>query len=147
MDSYERFSPMIFIFLAIKLCKRRKPKLPRGPYPLPFKGNLHQIKPNTAAAYCFTKWLQLLRPCHVGLARFQAEHCYVSRPELAKEVLKGHQVSANWHRMESTVKITRDGMGLVRADYGPHFVKLRKICVLELMLAARMARPSALGSP
>jgi len=63
----------------------------------------------------------------------------VSSPEFVKEVLQDHdQVLANRHRMESPVKITKDGMGLVWADYRPHYAKLRIICVPELFSGRRI---------
>ncbi|XP_056175358.1 cytochrome P450 98A2-like [Syzygium oleosum] len=136
--SYEPFILIISIFLAIKLCQWRKPTLPPGPYPFPLIGNLHQIKPNVATARCFAEWSWLYGPV-MSVWLGSKLSIVVSSPELAKEVLKDHdQVLANRHRMESTVKITKDGKGLVWADYGPHYVKLRKICVHELFSARRI---------
>ncbi|KAL3748432.1 hypothetical protein ACJRO7_009640 [Eucalyptus globulus] len=129
MDSYEPFILIISIFLVIKLCHWRKPKLPTGRYPSPLIGNLHQIKPSLAMAHFF------------------AEYIVVSSPELVKEVLQDHdQVLANRPRMESPIKITKDGMGLVWADYRPHYAKLRIICVPELFSGRRIEALRSINS-
>ncbi|XP_048136587.1 cytochrome P450 98A2-like [Rhodamnia argentea] len=102
-----------------------------GPYPFPLLGNLHQIKPKAAAASCFAEWSWLYGPV-MSVWLGSKLSIVLSSPDLAKEVLKDHdQVLASRHRMESTVKITRDGKGLVWAEF-------RKICVLELFSARRI---------
>uniref|UniRef100_A0A803LZS7 Coumarate 3-hydroxylase n=1 Tax=Chenopodium quinoa TaxID=63459 RepID=A0A803LZS7_CHEQI len=54
--------------------------------------------------------------------------------ELAKEVLKENdQELANRIRIKSKLNFARDGMDLTWADYGPHYVKVRKVCTLELL--------------
>lgn len=63
----------------------------------------------------------------------------VSSPELAREVLKENdQHLANRHRSRSVAKFTSDGQDLVWADYGAHYVKVRKVCTLELFSAKRI---------
>jgi len=57
----------------------------------------------------------------------------VSSSELAKEVLKDcDQELANRYRAKSQVKFTKNGMDLTWADYGPHYVTVRKVCTSEL---------------
>lgn len=63
----------------------------------------------------------------------------VSSSELAKEVLKEKdQQLADRHRSRSAAKFSRDGKDLIWADYGPHYVKVRKVCTLELFSPKRL---------
>ena len=63
----------------------------------------------------------------------------VSSAELAKEVLKEKdQMVADRPRNRSTARFSRDGQDLIWADYGPHYVKVRKVCTLELFSPRRL---------
>ncbi|GJT01537.1 cytochrome P450 98A2, partial [Tanacetum coccineum] len=56
----------------------------------------------------------------------------VSNPQLAKAVLKDNdQQLANRHRTIRIARLSRNGDDLTWADYGPRFVKLKKLCVVE----------------
>lgn len=63
----------------------------------------------------------------------------MSNSELAKQVLKEKdQQLADRHRSRSAAKFSRDGQDLIWADYGPHYVKVRKVCTLELFSPKRL---------
>jgi coumaroylquinate(coumaroylshikimate) 3'-monooxygenase len=63
----------------------------------------------------------------------------VSNSELAKEVLKENdQQLADRYRNRSSARFSRDGKDLIWADYGPHYVKVRKVCTLELFSPKRL---------
>lgn len=63
----------------------------------------------------------------------------VSSSELAKAVLKEHdQVLADRPRNRAAARFSRDGKDLIWADYGPHYVKVRKVCNLELFSPKRL---------
>jgi len=63
----------------------------------------------------------------------------VSNSKLAKEVLKENdQQLADRHRSRSAAKFSKDGQDLIWADYGPHYVKVRKVCTLELFSPKRI---------
>jgi 5-O-(4-coumaroyl)-D-quinate 3'-monooxygenase len=63
----------------------------------------------------------------------------VSTSELAKEVLKTHdQQLADRCRDRSTESFSRGGQDLIWADYGPHYIKVRKLCNLELFTQRRL---------
>ncbi|CAI0379685.1 unnamed protein product, partial [Linum tenue] len=63
----------------------------------------------------------------------------VSSTALAKVVLKEHdQQLADRHRSRSAAKFSRDGQDLIWADYCPHYVKVRKVCTLELFTPKRL---------
>ena len=66
-------------------------------------------------------------------------HVIVSSPELAKEVLKENdQQLADRNMSRSSARFTRDGNDLVWANYGPHYVKVRKVCTIELFTPKRL---------
>lgn len=63
----------------------------------------------------------------------------VSSSELAREVLKEKdQLLADRPRSRSAARFSRDGTDLIWADYGPHYVKVRKVCNLELFSPKRL---------
>ncbi|KAL8041236.1 hypothetical protein ABFX02_10G152700 [Erythranthe guttata] len=127
---------ILAIFIAYKLYQRLRYKLPPGPRPLPYFGNLYDLKP--LLVRCFTDWSQIYGPIfsvyfgsHLGIV--------VNSPELAKEVLKDKdQLLANRSRTHQINKVSKNGMDLIWSDYGPHYVKVRKLCTLELFSAKRI---------
>jgi coumaroylquinate(coumaroylshikimate) 3'-monooxygenase len=47
------------------------------------------------------------------------------------ELTNDHQLACRpRHRL--TAKLVQDGKDLIWADYGPHYVKVREICTMEL---------------
>ncbi|KAF6151864.1 hypothetical protein GIB67_010438 [Kingdonia uniflora] len=80
---------------------------------------------------CFAEWAQIYGP--IILVWFGSTlNVVVSNSELAKEVLKEKdQQLADRHRSRSAAKFSREGKDLIWADYGPHYIKVRKVCTLE----------------
>lgn len=129
-------SIFLFLFLAYKLYQRLKFKLPPGPRPWPVVGNLYDIKP--VRFRCFSEWSQAYGPI-ISVWFGSTLNVVVSNSELAKEVLKENdQQLADRHRSRSAAKFSRDGTDLIWADYGPHYVKVRKVCTLELFSPKRL---------
>ncbi|KAL6988092.1 hypothetical protein U1Q18_013836 [Sarracenia purpurea var. burkii] len=127
---------ILFIFLAYHLHQRLRFKLPPGPRPLPIVGNLYDIKP--VRFRCFAEWAESYGPI-ISVWFGSTLNVVVSSSELAKEVLKENdQQLADRHRSRSTAKFSRDGKDLIWADYGPHYVKVRKVCTLELFSPKRL---------
>jgi coumaroylquinate(coumaroylshikimate) 3'-monooxygenase len=63
----------------------------------------------------------------------------VCNAELARQVLKENdQQLADRHRTRFLARFSRGGEDLIWADYGPHYVKLRKVSTLELFSAKRL---------
>lgn len=63
----------------------------------------------------------------------------ISSSELAREVLRDyHQQLADRTRSRSSAQFSRGGKDLIWADYGPHYVKVREVCTLELLSAKRL---------
>ncbi|KAL6582218.1 hypothetical protein OROMI_006232 [Orobanche minor] len=125
-----------FIFLLNHLYYRLRFRLPPGPRPWPVVGNLYDIKP--VRFRCFAEWAQSYGPI-ISVWFGSTLNVIVSSSELAKQVLKEKdQQLADRHRSRSAAKFSRDGQDLIWADYGPHYVKVRKVCTLELFSPKRL---------
>ncbi|KAL2895695.1 Cytochrome P450 98A2 [Bienertia sinuspersici] len=110
--------------------------LPPGPKPWPIVGNLYRIKP--VHFRCFNEWAQIYGPI-ISVWFGSKLFIVVSNSDLAKEVLKEHdQELANRIRIKSQMNFNRNGMDLTWADYGPHYVKVRKLCTLELFTSKKI---------
>ncbi|KAJ3669211.1 hypothetical protein LUZ60_011161 [Juncus effusus] len=130
---------LIGLFLAILsyiVLNRLRFKLPPGPRPWPVVGNLYDIKP--VRFRCFAEWAEKYGPI-MSVWFGNSLTVVVSTTELAKEVLKEKdQQLADRPRNRSTHRFSRGGMDLIWADYGPHYVKVRKVCNLELFSPKRL---------
>ncbi|XP_058078568.1 cytochrome P450 98A2-like [Magnolia sinica] len=125
-----------FSFLAFKLYQRLRIRLPPGPRPWPVVGNLYDINP--VRFRCFSKWSQTYGPI-MSVWFGSTLNVVVSSSELAKEMLKVNDKQlADRPRSRSAAKFSRDGKDLIWADYGPHYVKVRKVCTLELFSPKRL---------
>ncbi|MBA0824059.1 hypothetical protein Goarm_020744, partial [Gossypium armourianum] len=122
--------------LAYKLYQRLRFKLPPGPRRWPVVGNLYDIKP--VRFRCYAEWARAYGPI-ISVWFGSTLNVIVSNTELAREVLKEcDQQLADRHRTRSAAKFSRDGKDLIWADYGPHYVKVRKVCTLELFSPKRL---------
>ncbi|KAM7476814.1 hypothetical protein LguiB_024057 [Lonicera macranthoides] len=133
-------APLLLLLLLLPILlyfyKTLRFKLPPGPRPWPIVGNLYQIKP--VRFRCFSDWAQSYGPI-ISVWFGSTLNVIVSNTELAKEVLKEKdQQLADRHRSRSAAKFSRDGQDLIWADYGPHYVKVRKVCTLELFTPKRL---------
>ncbi|KAF8028143.1 hypothetical protein BT93_E0912 [Corymbia citriodora subsp. variegata] len=133
---------LIFIFtfalfyLSYKLYKSLTLNLPPGPRPWPVVGNLYGVKP--VRFRCFSEWSRAYGPI-ISVWFGSTLNVIISSAELAREVLKENdQHLANRHRSRSAAKFSRDGKDLIWADYGPHYVKVRRLCTLELFSPRRL---------
>ncbi|XP_077219055.1 p-coumarate 3-hydroxylase-like [Tasmannia lanceolata] len=129
-------TPIIFLFLALKLYQRLRLRLPPGPRAWPLVGNLYDIKP--VWCRCFYEWSLIYGPI-MSVWFGSTLNVVVSSSELAEEVLKEKdQQVADRPRNRASAKFSRDGADLIWADYGPHYVKVRKMCTLELFSPKRL---------
>lgn len=126
----------IIIFLAYRRIQRLKFRIPPGPTPWPIVGNIFSLKP--IHFKCFYEWAQFYGPI-ISVWFGSDLNIVVSSSDLAKKVLKHHdQELANRCRIKSQANFTKDGLDLTWADYGPHFVKVRKICNLALFTGKKI---------
>ncbi|XP_059295871.1 cytochrome P450 98A2-like [Lycium ferocissimum] len=127
---------IFLIFLCYKLYHLLTSKLPPGPWPWPLIGNLFDIKP--VRFRCFAEWAQIYGPIFSFYVGSQL-NVVVNNAELAKEVLKDNdQHLASRFRTKPLENVSKNGMDLIWADYGPHYVKVRKVCNLELFTPKRL---------
>ncbi|KAL8546925.1 hypothetical protein ACS0TY_006588 [Phlomoides rotata] len=127
---------LLLIFLLNHLLYRLRYRLPPGPRPRPVVGNLYDIKP--IRFRCYSEWAQHYGPI-ISVWIGSTLNVVVTNTELAKEVLKEKdQQLADRHRSRSAARFSKDGKDLIWADYGPHYVKVRKVCTIELFSPKRL---------
>lgn len=121
---------IVFIVSAFKLLFQQRYRLPPGPKPWPIIGNLLDVKPLVFRS--MAELSEVYGPV-MSLWFGSSLNLSVCSSELAKEALKENDANlANRFRDGGISVITNHGKDLVWADYGPHYVKLRKFCTLEL---------------
>ncbi|KAL6532157.1 hypothetical protein OROGR_014127 [Orobanche gracilis] len=98
--------------------------------------NLCDIKP--VWFRCFAEWAQSYGTI-ISVWFGSTLNVIVSSSELATQVLKEKdQQSGDRHRSRFAAKFIRDGKDLIWCDYRPHYVKVRKVCTLELFSPKRL---------
>ncbi|KAH6772433.1 cytochrome P450 [Perilla frutescens var. frutescens] len=130
------FSLPLIAVLLYNLSFRLRYRIPPGPRPWPVVGNLYDVKP--VRFRCYAEWARSYGPI-LSVWFGSTLNVIVSNTELAKEVLKEKDGQlADRHRSRSAVKLSRDGQDLIWADYGPHYVKVRKVCTVVLFSPKRL---------
>ncbi|WVZ60390.1 hypothetical protein U9M48_010424 [Paspalum notatum var. saurae] len=119
------------------LNRLRYGKLPPGPRPWPVVGNLFDVQP--VRCRCYQEWARRYGPIMTVWLGTASPTVVVSTAELAREVLKTHdQQLADRARDRSSERFSRGGQDLIWADYGAHYIKVRKLCNLELFTQRRL---------
>lgn len=130
---------LFMIFKSLKKSSKSKSSKPiPGPRKLPVIGNLHQLVSSPLPH----KTMRDLARKHGPLMHLQLGEIstvIVSSPEVAKEVMKAHDINFSYRPALSVVKTTYyDFSNIAFAPYGNYWRHLRKVCATELLNAARV---------
>ncbi|AET00663.1 cytochrome P450 71D10 [Medicago truncatula] len=149
MELQNPFSNIIFIlsFLILlvlfKIVQRwsfnnSTTKLPPGPWKLPLIGNLHQIISRSLPHHLFKILADKYGPLmHLKLG--EVPYVIVSSPEIAKEIMKTHDLNfCDRPNLLLSNIYSYNATDIAFAAYGEHWRQLRKICVIELLSAKRV---------
>ncbi|TKV99828.1 hypothetical protein SEVIR_8G069500v4 [Setaria viridis] len=117
-----------------------KPKhnLPPGPWTLPVIGSLHHLGTSPSIHRAMRRLAQKHGPL-MTLRLGEVPALVVSSPEATKEIMKTHDIMFGDRHMNATIAtLTFNGNDIAFAPYGERWRHLRKICVLEMLSAARV---------
>ena len=114
-------------------------KLPPGPWKLPLIGNLHQLISSGSLPHSSLRDLVKKYGPVMQLKLGEVLAVVISSPELAREVLKTHELSfAQRPNFFVGEFLSYDHSGILASPYGDCWREMRKICVLELLNAQRV---------
>ncbi|CAO2152727.1 unnamed protein product [Urochloa humidicola] len=131
---------VLVIYSKLKSLLAAKPKLnlPPGPRSLPVIGNLHHLIGSPNLHHALHRLAQSQGPLMM-LRLGEVSAIAVSSPEAAQEIMKTHDITFADRFTNATIgALTFDGGDIAFAPYGERWRQLRKICVLELLSAARV---------
>ncbi|CAL4994525.1 unnamed protein product [Urochloa decumbens] len=131
---------LLLVLSKLKYLLITKPKLnlPPGPWTLPVIGSLHHLvtSPNL---YRATSRLSLKHGPLISLRLGEVSVVVVSSPEAAQEVMKTKDITFADRFSNATIAaFTFNGNNIAFAPYGERWRQLRKICMVELLSAARV---------
>ncbi|KAJ3696565.1 hypothetical protein LUZ61_000270 [Rhynchospora tenuis] len=143
MDSLLSVPLLLSLFLSLLLFflffkpKTNHSRLPPGPRPLPFIGNLHNLigsLPHHAMRYLSRQYGPIML-LHFG----PSPTIVVSSPDVAREIMKNHDISFSSRPITTTIDtLTFGGKGIIFAPYGEYWRQIRKIYVQELLSIKRV---------
>ena len=134
---------LLVLFLEIKRVRKSNAKnltqtLIPGPLKLPLIGNLHQL----AGSDLPHRSLRDLARKHGPIMHLQlgeVSTVIVSSPEIAKEIMKTHDIIFSNRPLLVVPSIISYGYtDIAFSPYGNYWRQLRKVCVTELLSAARV---------
>jgi len=149
MELHNLFTNITFIFsflfllVLFKIVKtlsdnNSKDNLPPGPWTMPLIGNIHQIISSSLPHHHLNKLAEKYgRLMHLKLG--EVPYIIVSSPEIAKEIMKTHDLNFcdRPNLLLSTI-FSYNATDIAFSTYSANWRQLRKICVEELLSAKRV---------
>nr|ATG29997.1 CYP750C28 [Taxus chinensis] len=122
-------------YVKFQGAKRRRDRLPPGPFSWPVIGNMHQLGklPYRALQDLSHKYGPLM---YLKLGCFPT--VVVSSSEMAKEFLKTHDLAFASRPTEFALVKYLAFNGIIMAPYGAHWRHVRRLCVVELLSPKRI---------
>jgi cytochrome P450 len=121
----------------------RRLRLPPGPWQLPVLGSLHHLLLSRHGGGLPHRALRELSRAHGPLMTLRlgaVPTLVVSSAEAAREVMKTHDAAfASRHQTPTLEVFSRGGRDILFSPYGGLWRQLRRLCVLELFSARRVA--------
>jgi hypothetical protein len=135
---------LVFLLLLFKIVKRWNTSnnsitnLPPGPWTLPLIGNIHQIISHSLPHYSLKNLAEKYGPLmHIKLG--EVPYIIVSSPEMAKEILKTHDLTfCDRPKLLLSTIWSYNNTDIIFSPYGEHWRQIRKICVIELLSVKRV---------
>ncbi|RCV35886.1 hypothetical protein SETIT_7G275900v2 [Setaria italica] len=131
---------LLALLYSLTKCSRSRDRglrLPPSPWQLPVIGSLHHV----LGALPHRSLRRLSRRYgHLMLLNFgEVPVVVVSSAEAAREVMRTHDAAFATRPQTATIRtLTKQGQAIALTPYGDHWRRLRKICALELLSAARV---------
>ncbi|KVH96761.1 premnaspirodiene oxygenase-like [Cynara cardunculus var. scolymus] len=122
-----------FLFQLVKVMKRSsKPKLPPGPWKLPFIGNMLSMISSELSQEILRNLARKYGPLmHLQLGEISA--IVVSSTQVANEIFKNDVSFANRPEILLAKIVLYNSTDIGFAAYGDYWRQMRKICTLELL--------------
>ncbi|AET00674.1 putative premnaspirodiene oxygenase [Medicago truncatula] len=112
--------------------------LPPGPWTMPLIGNIHQIITSSLPHHHLKKLAEEYGPLmHLKLG--EVPYIIVSSPEIAKEIMKTHDINfCDRPKLLLSTIFSYNATDIAFSTHGENWRQLRKICVEELLSAKRV---------
>ncbi|MED6207196.1 hypothetical protein PIB30_033589 [Stylosanthes scabra] len=133
--------PLMAVVIIHHLKKKqnsRRRTTPPGPTPLPIIGNLHQLDSSNlhVQLWNLSKTYGSIFSLQIGFK----PAIVISSPELAKEVLKDHDLEVSSRPPSlGPNRLSYNGLDLIFSPYSHYWREIRKICVLRLFSSKRVS--------
>ncbi|KAG5514978.1 hypothetical protein RHGRI_036126 [Rhododendron griersonianum] len=128
--------PILYTLFSLLKPKKNSAKQPPSPRKLPIIGNLHQL--GEIPHYSLWKLSHKYGPIML-LQLGRVPTLVVSTPELAKEVLRTHDLDCCTRPLSrGQRKLSYNFLDLAFSPYGEYWREMRKLCVIELLTIKRV---------
>lgn len=126
------------ILKSLSSSKTSNTNLPPGPWTLPFIGNIHQIISSSLPHHSLKNLAQKYGPL-MFLKLGEVPYIIVSSPEIAKDIMKTHDLSfCDRPNLMTFTIFSYNATDIIFSAFDEHWRQLRKMCVMELLSVKRV---------